>query len=1189
MNGWRAWAICAVLFCTAANAQVEPEFRVYGMAEGLPSNQLVDVIQDRQGLLWMASPDGLASFDGVSFRVFRHDPNDARSIPCNDVQTVFEDSRQRLWFGCAERGFGLLTDRAGGHFDGMTTVLAPLGHDTLDVYAFAESRAGHLWMGSYRHGVLRMDADATALQRLDQWMTIPDALKHADVLDLLYDSAGDLWMATTDGVWRVRNIDTPERARAEQLTTGMMVVSLFESADATVWIGGARALHKLAVAAEASAISVVDTGAPLLIVDGIAEDRDSAIWLGTTDGLVRIATDGLITRIKPRVAVPHSLPASHVQELMFDREGGMWLATRQDGLAYSRPDRANFHVIRHDALDDRSLIPGRLVGLTVCADGSTLVASGAGGLARIDADGGIVRIGIAPRAVAEGRSTHGLVCADDGALWLGLRDAVARRDLRSGKERVWAAAEGILPGYATMLVAGHHGEVWVSSLGVGISRIAADGSVRTWQTAEHGIAIAEIEQIGMDAKGGVWLADAIGIRVLNPDTEIFERPQGGPRERVTSFAFTAAGTLWTASNAVLEHWQWNGDVLQRIAVLGAEHGVPAVAIHSMVIDLDGDVWLTSPRGLLRLRKDAARVELIDTRHGLPNPQFSSTPSMLLAQDKVTATSVEGVLRFDPRALISVEETPPLQLIAASVRRGDQRIALDPLAAHWGLRWNDRDLQVSARVLSYVDPAANHYGFRLEGHDAEWIDAGAHTDREFSSIEPGRYRLRIRGSNLAGVAADHELSKTLTVAPPPWLTWQAWLAYALALVAMVWWLFASWRKRIERRHRLALAEARRNAAERANTAKTDFLADIGHEIRTPMAGVLGMTDLLARSPLDSDQQRWTISIKRSGEHMLRLINDLLDLSRIEAGRLDIHPQPIELRHLIDEVRTLEAPIAMARGLAFVTDIDPTLPRCVLIDGRRVRQILLNLVNNALKFTERGEVGIAAARIDDDWMRLRVTDTGPGMSAEQVAILFDRFRQTRAGEQKGGSGLGLAISAQLAHLLGGRIEVSSTPAVGSCFDVILPLAHCADSDVIDTPVVPADDALLLAGIEVLLVEDDPAIREVNTQLLKDFGAEVTVSQHALDALSRFVPTRHRLALIDLDLPGIDGLQLITLLRTRWAGVALIAVAVTARSAADTEQRCLDAGFDEFMRKPVSADMLRLAAVEWRRRIDQGAATG
>lgn len=1187
MIGRIGWFICAGLVCAAANAQVEPTFRTLGVADGLASSQVIDLMQDRQGYLWLATADGLARFDGIGFKVYRHDPSDVESIPCNDVQTVFEDSQARLWLGCADRGLGLMRDRDAGRFSDFAAEQKRLGFDSLDVYSIVESRAGHLWMGTFRRGVLRMDAQGK-LHRLDEWMTLPEALKNGDVLELLFDRSGDLWLATTAGLWRVRHVDDAEDAVAEQVITEGMALSLLETAGGQLWVGGAKAVYRIDVGADAATVIKVPGLEEATLVDGISADHDGTMWFGTQSGLIRMRAGAAPQPIGMRAAVPDSLPGAMVQDVLADTEGGLWIATRQGGLGYLRPDRDNFELIRHDALDARSLPPGRAIGVEVCPNGRLFIASDAGGVAQIEPAGEVRHLRRDASSPLVHMGIYGLACDARGQLWLGRSTAVSRLDPDTGAERSWGEAQGIMPGFVSLLAAGADGEVWAVSQGRGVSRIDAEGKVSNWQTAEQGIAIADFEQIAVASDGRVWLADAGGVRVLDSRNGAFQPTRGGPHERVTAFNLDADGRLWTASAAGIEQWQIDGLAMQPRVQIGTRQGLPAMDVHAILIDAMGQVWLTSSRGLWRVQRDPVLVEEMDSRRGLPSLQHVARPTMRLVGGKVVTPTLEGVLRFDPTRLVAVATAAPLRLASASIRRGDLRVDLDPMAQQWELRWDDRDLRVEARVLSYADPAANHYGFLLEGHDANWVDVGARPEREFTRIEAGNYRLRIRARNLADVAAANEITRTLRVAAPPWLTWQAWASYALVLAAFFGFLFSNWRKRIERRHRMALAEERRLAAERANSAKSDFLADVGHEIRTPMSGVLGMADLLVRSSLDSDQRRWTVSIKRSGEHMMRLINDLLDLSRIEAGKLELNAQPIEIAALVDEVRTLESPLAQARGIGFVTGVAAEVPPWVHCDGRRLKQILLNLVNNALKFTEHGEVRVEVNQGEDGGVRIDVSDTGPGMTADQLATLFARFRQTDFGKSKGGSGLGLAITTQLVRLLGGSIGVESAIGVGSRFSVRLPLEACdaAAAAITRASTSGAADPAPLAQIGVLLVEDDATIREANAGLLADLGARVEAAPHALDALSRFQPGRDRIALIDLDLPGIDGLQLIHLLKSRAGSSGLLAIAVTARSAADTEQRCRDAGFDDFMRKPVVAEQLDEAARSWRARLDQAA---
>jgi len=308
------------------------------------------------------------------------------------------------------------------------------------------------------------------------------------------------------------------------------------------------------------------------------------------------------------------------------------------------------------------------------------------------------------------------------------------------------------------------------------------------------------------------------------------------------------------------------------------------------------------------------------------------------------------------------------------------------------------------------------------------------------------------------------------------------------------------------------------------------------------------------------------VHRSGEHLLRLIDDLLDLSRIEAGQLELEPAPCELEGLLDEVVALEAPLAQERGLRLERALDPLLPIAAVLDSTRVRQVLLNLVSNAIKFTEHGRVTIGFAR-DARHLVVQVTDTGPGLSEAAVSKLFARFGQ--GARLPGGSGLGLAISKRLVELMHGSLDVDSRPGRGTTMRVALPLSPC-EIPVRTEPVRPRRAA---ACLELLVVDDDAATREMLGSWLSEAGHRVSLGANGLDALRLLDERRYDVALLDLDLPGVDGFELARLARRRGAA-RLALVAISARSDAGVEVLCREAGFDAFVRKPLTGAMLDTA---------------
>lgn len=504
-----------------------------------------------------------------------------------------------------------------------------------------------------------------------------------------------------------------------------------------------------------------------------------------------------------------------------------------------------------------------------------------------------------------------------------------------------------------------------------------------------------------------------------------------------------------------------------------------------------------------------------------------------------------------------------------VQRDGRELALDPSSPMLRLFASDRDLHLRVRPASGPPgQAAAAQRLWLQGQDLGWRDLPASGERVYPRLAPGRLRLR-----LAVMGADGrwtERAGLVLLVEPPWWRSQAALASAgLLLLAAVAWVAWVRRIRLRRRQSWQLAQARQQLAEQHSEAKSRFLATLGHEIRTPMTGVLGMAELLQGSDLDPLQRHQVEAIQRAGRHLLRLVNDALDLARIEAGKLVLDDAPFELSPLLEDVAGLLQPLAQAKGLGFSLQCEPGLPVTLRGDATRVRQILFNLGHNAIKFCEHGEVALDVSARPAGGLVLQVRDSGPGLSDEQQARLFRRFERgsLRDGDHGGGSGLGLAICRELAAAMGGFIQVQSKTGHGAVFVVELPLAAASG---LPSSVGARTAALATAGkLELLLVEDDAVVAEVVCGLLARLGHGVVHAPHGLAALAELELARFDLALLDLDLPGIDGLALARLIRAK--GLALPLVALTARADAEAEPAARAAGMDGFLRKPVTGDIL------------------
>ena len=376
-----------------------------------------------------------------------------------------------------------------------------------------------------------------------------------------------------------------------------------------------------------------------------------------------------------------------------------------------------------------------------------------------------------------------------------------------------------------------------------------------------------------------------------------------------------------------------------------------------------------------------------------------------------------------------------------------------------------------------------------------------------------------------------------------------------------------------------AELRRakEAAEAATRAKSEFLTNMSHELRTPLNGVLGYAQLLQRDRGLSPTQREALeAIAKCGSQLLDLINDVLDLSKIEAGRVDIEDAPTDLARLVIDLKFVVAEAAERKGLDLTTFVDTEIPRSVVLDGRRVRQVLLNLLGNAIKFTDAGNVRLAITRADGT-LRFEVTDTGPGIESEALSDIFAAFAQTKTGAAAGGTGLGLAICDRLITRMGGVLNVESALGQGSCFWFELPLvqgrqaARAEPEDLEST--LPSFDARLAPGQELtaMVVDDTTANRHIVASLLESAGVRVITAANGLEAIERAHANRPHIIFMDLKMTGLDGLEATQRLTRDPATSAIPIVAVTASALGNSRQRAREAGCVDYLAKPVRAQQL------------------
>ena len=1141
---------------------------------GLPGNYINQIVEGPSHDLWLAINGGLARWNRADdrFTIYRHDPNNPNSLASDQVNTVSIDAQGRVWIGMTDAGIDVL-DPSAGRFEHLRHEAAVPGSLASNhVTTLSRDHAGNLWVGTDQ-GLDELEPGRQDFRHFHHVDGDPRTLSGNDIWRVLEDSSGSIWVATYGGgLDRMdRNGNVLQVLRHDPRQPGSLA-----SDD----------------------------------VQALLEDRQGRFWVGTTDGLDLLSrATGAIVHYRHVRHDPASLPDSSVFSLYQDSAGLVWIGTATGGVSRWDPRSAELGARQPGWL-------GKFVTAFADApDGRVWIASMGGGLVEYDPDTGgklDLRAVTGRQTALEDVPVMSLREDRSGMLWVGTMDrgiATLSRDnrlrwipVKRGDPRALSAA-GVMTIFQS-----RDGQVWVGTFGGGANVIdPATGLVRQlpYGSTPGAISADSVTAFAQDSQGNLWIGtDGGGLDLARPDGTVIKvfrhdahDPSSLPSDTVYALAVDSHDRVWVGtSGGGLALAMGAASAPQSIGfrTLSLGQGLTSDTIYGVLVDGDGRIWLSGNAGLMRLDPATAAVKTFHVADGAAGEEFTTNAYFRMRDGRLCFGGPSGFNIFDPTHLTERSQSPLLALTGVEIGGAPapgatpywqrQRISLD-------YRANIVSFDVS--VLDFTSPRHNRIAYRMAGLTDRWIDLGAQHRITLTNLDPGDHVLEVRGANSDSVWSA-PLKIRLHRDPAPWASPWAYAIYALVALGLV--AHRLRQQQLERRHQVRererleaevaartheLSESNRQLADAAR-AKSDFLDRMSHELRTPMNGVVGMTELLARTPQSTTQARLTQTIRSSAQVLLRIVNDLLDLSRAQAGKIALERLPIDLDRILEECAGLFSATTQGKGIRL--DVRPPAPghrapagRGLLGDPFRIRQIVMNLIGNAVKFTEHGEIlvqaDLALSDADHAAVQITIADTGIGMDAATVEKIFQPFTQADEATSRrfGGSGLGLAICRELAELMGGGITVESTPGTGSTFRVRLPLdlsaaTPASAATAADTASEAATTATGAIGAHVLLVEDEPVNAAVAQGYLEALGCTSVWTKDGAEALARSASERFDLILMDLNMPAFDGYETARLIRERaGAGRRVPIVALTAHTPSQVRTRCEAAGIDDVLSKP------------------------
>jgi signal transduction histidine kinase/ligand-binding sensor domain-containing protein/DNA-binding response OmpR family regulator len=1238
--------IIFLIFCSIITTNAQDKnisFKHLTIDDGLSQNAVFAILQDSKGFMWFGTKDGLNRYDGYSFKVFYHNPFDSSSISDNYITSLFEDSKGRIWIGSVDGKINIYNYENDTFFHIDLLEHSKKLTKSL-ISSIIEDNDSSIWIGTAGNGLFRITNydDNLSSYKIVQFKNNPDSpatLSEDYITYLLVDSEEVFWIGSANMLERFNKSDQSfthfkiltKNKSASNDRMENAVVSIYETNDKKLWLGTLSGLvlfdritGRYKLYPNQFALYRFGWGG----INEITEDRSGKLWLATSTGLMsfdRVSISYSYYNHSP--LEPKSLSYNIVPCVWQDKTGVLWFGTSGGGINIYDPKASRFSTLirekdnssRVSGFSVRSVLEDRAGNIWISTDVLYKWNRKTGRLKSYEADSdSLEKFG--------NTGAWSMIQSSSGKIWIGTTEGLYRYDPLSGSYRQYkysSANKSGLPQKEVFTVyEDREGNIWIITENY-LSKLIniEEGIFQSFvyvNDPSNSERVRPVLYEGFNQQ--LWIGTKYGLLQFDKRTEKFTAYRNTPSlptslnnnfiKSICPDPFEPERIIWIGTaGGGLNQFNTKTKTFKHFT---ENEGLPNNVVYGILPDEKGNLWLSTNKGLSRYNITTNTFRNYDVNDGLQSNEFNTGAYFKSKSGELFFGGIRGLNYFYPETILDNPFKPEIVITDFKIfnRSGtsthEKDISQKPVSEmeYIELSYDDNFIQFDFASLDYSAPDKNQYAYMLENFNEDWIYSGTDRTATYTNLSPGEYIFRVKGSNNDGVWNEEGTSLRLTIFPPWWSTWWSYFLYGFVIIGVLYLIRRYELNRLRLKNQLKVEKVQSNTLRQVDQMKSRFFTNISHEFRTPLTLILGQIDSL-QSSIKNHKDRGKLQVAyKNAQRVLRLINQLLDLSKLEVGSMELKAQR---QNLITFIKSL---FYSFESLAEKKHITLSLKSefnviFVDIDPEKMEKVFYNLLSNAFKFTpDGGKISLNISLVENNFVDLQVKDTGIGISEARIPHIFNRFYQVDGSptREQEGSGIGLALAKELIELHKGKILVKSNEGNGTEFTVRIPLSRdktlsdestkqveqtqkksfnedsggldtLTEYDVTEIKEETETDLINSDDIKrqiVLVVEDNYDVREYVCEQLKN-NYSVVQAANGLEGISKAQNVIPDLIITDVMMPKMDGIEFCKEIRKNEKTSHIPIIMLTAKAGLDDKIEGLETGIDAYLTKPFSAKEL------------------